>query len=150
MNSIALNAYDSTEFCAVSVIDGTLRKLLAVLEPDSNINVNSEDLQCTVSFENRQKILEVGERAMELEREMESPDTCSLTPTDCRVHFLFALLRQMPALLNTSELDGLNETALERERLQLADDLETVIPYIGTLLQKQLEVSVEKRIGYTA
>lgn len=95
--------------------------------------VTYRDLECTVTFEERQQVLNVTERVRGLEYNPESCELASthLTPA-CSFQSRFAMLEEVPSLLR-------NETDQEREGL--ADDMELAITYFRRLLRDQLEVS---------
>lgn len=125
--SIALGHDDLSEYCTVWTIKETLINLLKIRLP----GVSDEDLQCTLNFEEREQILDIGRQVRALDY---NPESCTLPgdyPTHvCRTQSHFALFQELPALLR-------NETDSEG----LADELETMIPYINSTLQDQLEVS---------
>lgn len=104
-----------------------------------HIDVTDRDFECTVTFKERQQVLNITERVRELEYDPESCELpgIQLSPA-CSISSRFAMLQEVPPLLR-------NETDQEREGL--ADDLETVITYFRSLLQDQLEVSLNKGEG---
>lgn len=105
----------------------------------SRSDVSEGDLRCTVNFEERQQILDVESRVLELEYNQED---CSIPSTSltCNIQSHFALLQEMPALLR-------NDTSSPMEREGLADDLENVIPFFRDLLRDQLELEVSLGLG---
>lgn len=105
----------------------------------SRSDVSEGDLRCTVNFEERQQILDVESRVLELEYNQED---CSIPSTSltCNIQSHFALLQEVPALLR-------NDTSSPMEREGLADDLENVIPFFRDLLRDQLELEVSLDLG---
>ena len=170
MSSIALGPSDDTEFCAIYTIKTLLSKVLASLTRDRNININRNDLVCSVGFEPRQQILEVREMIRESlsqsqsESQEEECDRLPAIPLNCRLQNQFGMLEQVPALLlanlssssslvsdsnisdsNISNISNIsNSTELElNNTIALAASLDSAVNITRILLRDQLQVSAK-------
>ena len=125
MLSFTLGPDDSTEFCVVRSVRKTLGMLLSNL-PWIRSDVARGDLQCTVTFTERQQIRNITQRVMDLENDTE---ICEL-PTDISHACVFpthlAMLEEVTALLINETDDLVTEG--------LVEDLEAAIRYFRHFL----------------
>lgn len=139
--SITFGADDSTESCAVTVIQHTLNSLLGVIVQDAHTVEtlsSDEDLQCRVDFEARRQILDVRDKVNSL-LPMDPTQRCPVVSSGsnshaCGPHAELAFLQLVPSLLG-------NGTYSQSE-YELAESLDEVLLHFEVLLEYHLQVGL--------